>query len=168
MPLYEYMLLDEKGNQTGEIVEEIMPVGTEVIVSPTGQLAVRKPVSLIAKTSGRWGDTNKKWDPQLGVMVGSQHDIDRACREKGLVDTSDLDRAKVIKRINDNIEAKRFFDDENIRWESACKKFGVPTVTDGSMEEQLQHAKGWAKAWDEVLPPTDSAMSEVDSMAAKM
>jgi hypothetical protein len=92
MPLYEYEVIDESGDKTGETIEHVCKYEDrpDTLTSSSGRLAVRKEVFLIADTKSRWGDSHATFNRGLGCWVRGQHDIDRICRERDLTPEADL------------------------------------------------------------------------------
>lgn len=146
MPLYEFRVLDSAGEPTGEIVEEIVPVGTEQIVSSSGRIAVRKPISLTAYIPTRWGDSKSKYVPALGCTVTSQKHMDKICRDRGLVQVSDLPQGHEQRLI----ERKMAYDAHNERMDEKWERLAVKHKmynSDGTCNDTAA-----AAVWEEYAP----------------
>jgi hypothetical protein len=87
MPLYEYVC-----TETGEVIEHVCKFEDrpKELISSAGRRAVRQEVHLVALTPNRWGDTNMYFNRGLGAWVNGQKDVDRICKERGIIPESDL------------------------------------------------------------------------------
>ena len=96
--LKEYYVLDSEGNKTDIIIEHLCKhPAPEYITSDTGERAVVKTVSLIARTASSWSDScgtkygvNGFYNRGLGCWVSSDKEADRIGAERGLVRMDEL------------------------------------------------------------------------------
>ena len=145
MPLYEYI------TDTGEVIEHVCKFEDrpEELVSSTGRRAVRKEVHLVALTPNRWGDTNMYFNRGLGAWVNGQKDVDRICKEKGLVPESDL--------------PQHYFADSMEKWQKreahldkrADELDGLATQHLGGEEynpDNPHHHKAFTRVYEEWMP----------------
>jgi len=99
MPLWDYQVVDENGQPTGEVFEELFKVGAapDYLISSTGRKAIRKQAALIAKTSQSWASAcgtqygvNGYFNRGLGCVVHSDKEAEQIAKEKGLTRLSDI------------------------------------------------------------------------------
>lgn len=99
MPLHDYIVLDEAGNPTGEVFEELFKLGAapDYLTSSTGRKAIRKQVALIARTNASWSDScgthysiNGYFNRGLGCYVHSDKEAEQIAVSKGLTRLSDI------------------------------------------------------------------------------
>ncbi len=113
MPLFDYIILDDEGNPTGEVFEELFKLGAapDYLVSSTGRRAIRKQVSLIAKTSQSWASAcgtqygvNGYFNRGLGCYVHSDKEAEQIAKDKGLIRLDEVSQDKHF--IDDHCEAQ--------------------------------------------------------------
>lgn len=154
MPLYEFKVIDENGNATGEVIEELFKHTDvpNIIRSSNGRVAVRKKFSVIAKPSATpesiYG-VNGTFNRGLGQVVYSHKHYDQICQEKGLIPESQLSNKHAFEDLS---EARLKFqlneDKELNRWEDTMKKEDVFSAREGTKE----YTEKWERVWDTILP----------------
>lgn len=154
MPLYEFKVIDENGNATGEVIEELFKHTDvpNIIRSSNGRMAVRKKFSIIAKPSATpesiYG-VNGTFNRGLGQVVYSHKHYDQICQERGLIPESQLSNRHAFE---DLCEKKTKHDAneeaEYHRWEDTMKKEGVFSAKEGTRE----YTEKWERVWDTMLP----------------
>lgn len=154
MPLYEFKVIDENGNATGEVIEELFKHTDvpNIIRSSNGRMAVRKKFSVIAKPSATpesiYG-VNGTFNRGLGQVVYSHKHYDQICQEKGLIPESQLSNKHAFEDLS---EARLKFqlneDKELNRWEDTMKKEDVFSAREGTKE----YTEKWERVWDTILP----------------
>ena len=154
MPLYEFKVIDEQGEFTGEVIEELFKHTDvpNVIRSSNGRVAVRKKFSVIAKPSATpesiYG-VNGTFNRGLGQVVYSHKHYDQICQEKGLIPESQLSNKHAFEDLS---EARLKFqlneDKELNRWEDTMKKEDVFSAREGTRE----YTEKWERVWDTILP----------------
>lgn len=154
MGLFEFYVLDDQGNKTGEVIEELFKHTDvpNIIRSSNGRMAVRKKFSIIAKPSATpesiYG-VNGTFNRGLGQVVYSHKHYDQICQERGLIPESQLTNKYAFedlcekKTIQDAKEEKEFH-----RWEDTMKKEDVFTAKEGTKE----YTEKWERVWDTMLP----------------
>lgn len=158
MGLFVFKVLDGEGNPTGEEVEEIFSHKDvpDEIHSKDGRVA-RRTISLVARTPGRWGDTNRRYDPFLRASYSSIAERDRICHEKGVTPTDDLPAG-----LEESLKAKdraysAHWDKEVSKWETICKKHGVyEDSVRGSGAGDKINDEASARAWAEYAPAQEA------------
>ena len=154
MPLYEFKVVDDNGNETGEVIEELFKHSDvpNVIRSSNGRVAVRKKFSVIAKPSKT--DTsvygvNGTFNRGLGEVIYSDKHFDEVCQRKGLIPESQFSNRHIFE---DLCEKKTQIDEkeekEFHRWEDTMKKEGVFTAKEGTRE----YTEKWERVWETILP----------------
>jgi hypothetical protein len=154
MPLYEFKVIDENGNATGEVIEELFKHTDvpNIIRSSNGRFAVRKKFSIIAKPSATpesiYG-VNGTFNRGLGQVVYSHKHYDQICEQKGLIPESQLSNKYAFEDLSEaRLKFQENEDKELNRWEDAMKKEDVFTAKEGSKE----HLERWERVWETILP----------------
>lgn len=154
MPIYEFYVLDDEGNRTGEIIEEIFK-HTEVpnlLKSSSGRWAARKLVSVIArpaKTDTSVYGVNGTYNRGLGEVIYSNKHYDEVCQRKGLIPESQFSNRHIFEDLCEKkMEHDRKEDSEYHRWEAAMAKEGVHSAIEGTRD----YTERWERVWDEMLP----------------
>jgi hypothetical protein len=154
MPLYEFKVIDENGNATGEVIEELFKHTDvpNIIRSSNGRFAVRKKFSIIAKPSATpesiYG-VNGTFNRGLGQVVYSHKHYDQICQEKGLVPESQLSNKYAFEDLSEaRLKFQENEDKELNRWEDTMKKEDVFSAREGTKE----YTEKWERVWDTILP----------------
>lgn len=154
MPIYEFYVLDDEGNRTGEIIEEMFKY-TDVpnmIRSSSGRWAARKLVSVIAKpakTDTSVYGVNGTYNRGLKEVIYSNKHYDEVCERKGLIPESAFSNRHIFedmmqkKAEHDASEEKEYH-----RWEAAMAKEDVHSAVQGTKE----YTEKWERVWEEMLP----------------
>lgn len=154
MPLYEFVVLDEEGNRTAEVIEEIFKHSDvpAMIRSSSGRWAARKKFSVIAKPSKT--DTsvygvNGTFNRGLGEVVYSNKHYEEVCQRKGLIPESQFSNQHIFADLCEKkLEHDRKEDAEYHRWEDTMKKEDVFSAVEGTRE----YTEKWERVWDTMLP----------------
>ncbi len=148
MPLYSYSVLDAEGNKTAEQFEEIYKAGKapDMLRCTDGRIA-KRDVSLIAKTILRWGDSHKVWNQSLGEYISSSADVDRICRERGLVPEDDLPKGTEQKFLEREKAHHEYWEKDALKWDAAVNKYNAFDETTNQYNDNVMH-----HVWEEYLP----------------
>lgn len=153
--LYDFAVLDEQGNPTNEVIEELVKRGTEYIKDDLGRIAKRKGVQLLAYTPTLYGDSKSRYDAALGCVVRSQRDIDRICKEKGLTPVNDLPNGTAERLLTRQINHHEFHKKEDARWDDLAQKHGL---YEGEIDPTNGvNIKACARVWSEFCPAGEVA-----------
>lgn len=146
MPLYDFVVLDERGNPTSEVFEEFTSRDTHELVDQYGRRAIRRGVQMIAHIPTRWGESHGYYDRDLRQMVYSQRDIDRACEAKGWVPVGDMPSHCIESTADKVMREAAHFEKVESQWQAAFKKHGYdPTSPNPDIS-------AYNRAQNEVMP----------------
>lgn len=154
MGLFEFWVLDEEGNRTGEIIEEIFKASDvpNLIRSSSGRWAARKMVSVIAKPSKTETSVygvNGTFNRGLGEVIYSNKHYDQVCERKGLIPESQFSNRHIFADLCEKkAEHDKKEDAEYHRWEAAMAKEDVLSAKEGTRE----YTEKWERVWDTMLP----------------
>jgi len=118
VPLYDYEILDNEGNRTGQKFELLLKreKATDIIVSEDGTRAA-KCLSIPARMNETWAGecgtlwgVNGRWNKGVGARVNSHREVERIAEAKGLVSLNDLPKDFVESRMGVMDERARSLD----------------------------------------------------------
>ena len=154
MPLYEFYILVEQGNRTGEVIEELFKASDvpAMIKSSSGRWAARKKYSVIAKPSATpesiYG-VNGTFNRGLGERVYSHKHYDEICQRKGLIPESQISNRHIFEDLSEKkLQHDANEEKEYHRWEDTMKKEGVHSAIEGTKD----YTERWERVWEEMLP----------------
>ena len=154
MGLFEFYVLDEEGNRTGEIIEEIFKPSAvpNMIRSSSGRWAARKMVSVPAKpskTAESVYGVNGTFNRGLGEVVYSHKHYDEICQRKGLIPESSFSNRHIFEDLAEKkVQHDEKEEKEYHRWEDVMKKEGVHSAVEGTKD----YTDRWEAVWDQMLP----------------
>jgi len=154
--LHDYQVLDDEGNPTGEVFEMLFRRGNvpDVLVSADGRKA-RRAVSVIAHMPRSWGDSHRKYDPQLRAEYSSIRERDKICQRLGVVPMDDLPKGTYERMHSAQMDYAHHWKRQDEKLEDLAKKHGVNLATDAKQDD-----KAVLRMWDEYAPPKEVLFTE--------